>query len=553
MNVNRRSWMTTDDYLAEKEGMQRANSLLKSTASVPQFGTYQRSQFARPAPAGSLQRNQATVQAKNPTQPFTAPAPQTVLNVGQSLPIPGSKAEDTAPDEQPLTQQQVNAQLTTAYTFQQMNEALQSIIDFNNRKFKYNAKESPLYTILEQQAAEEARLASGRAYARSVANTGGYGSSYATLAAEEASRQVMEGKNDQQYALYQAAKDEFEAERQSRLDWYNMMKQFNADAMAKEEYEKLRAEEEARAASGVSEDVAEASALLLSGNFTEYSEGTMRALLETTGQYDEATINAALEQARKAFRSGVSDSASNVADISTAVTYKGELDAALRNKTMTVQEYDKAIRTNSQKIMAEVNKGLERLEDMDHAALGYTDEEWSGMDDGDKKLAIFDSVGQMVKAGAVTHSDYYKMLYNDLQGEFNSEEYKKSKTQLRDAMDSAIIIQDLYDNGYLLQDEYTSLMYREIYDKIKNDVAIETIDNYDKEWKTMKGEPLSASAFFKKIESGKYLAPGITTTSAGAVKNFSEEEKELLLDMIRKKRDIGNDSTFNKPEKKGAT
>lgn len=539
MNVNRRSWMTTDDYLAEKEGMQRANSLLKSTASVPQFGTYQRSQFARPAPAGSLQRNQATVQAKNPTQPFTAPAPHMVLNVGQSLPIPGSRAGAPSPDEQPLTQQQVNAQLTTAYTSQQMNEALQSLVDFNNRKFKYNAKESPLYTILEQQAAEEARLASGRAYARSVANTGGYGSSYATLAAEEASRQVMEGMNDQQYALYQAAKDEFEAERQSRLDWYNQTKQMHEDAMMLEEYEKLRTDEAAMGASGVSEAVAEASALLLSGNFTEYSEGTMRALLETTGQYDEATINAALEQARKAFRSGVSDSASNVADISTAMTYKGELDAALRNKTMTVQEYDKAIRTNSQKIMAEVSKGLERLEDMDHAALGYTDEEWSGMDDGDKKLAIFDSVGQMVKAGAVTHSDYYKMLYNDLQGEFNSEDFKKSKYQTRELVDMAIVIQDLYNNGYLLTDSYKDLVYKNLMPQIENDKTFKTILRYSEDY-DYESNPEKA---IKNMDHN-HVIPDIGI--------YSIEEQGMLLTFAReylKKRP----PTTNKPEKKGAT
>lgn len=547
MNVNRRSWMTTDDYLAEKEGMQRANSLLNSTASVPQFGTYQRSQFSRPAPAGSLQRNQATVQAKNPTQPFTAPAPQMVLNVGQSLPAPGSRAGDTAPDTQPLTQQQVNAQLTTAYTSQQMNEALQSLVDFNNRKFKYNAKESPLYTILEQQAAEEARLASGRAYARSVANTGGYGSSYATLAAEEASRQVMEGMNDQQYALYQAAKDEFEAERQSRLDWYNVMKQVNEDAMMIEEYEKLRTDE---ATTEMDANTQAATEYLQATYGTAYSEGAMRNDLLAKG-YTEEEANAALEAQRKVAGAVVTDYAAS--SVSDAISNANTLQQAYANKYLTTEEYDAAVKKNAAVIMDNANAAMVNPNDADYAALGITAEEWNGMNEGDRKLEVMDRIGQLVKEGVVPHSDYYKMLYNDLQGEFNSEEYKKSKTQLRDAMDSAIIIQDLYDNGYLLQDEYTSLMYREIYDKIKNEVAIETIDNYDKEWKTMKGEPLSASAFFKKIESGKYLAPGITTTSAGAVKNFSEEEKELLLDMIRAKRKAGDKSTINKPEKKGAT
>lgn len=547
MNVNRRSWMTTDDYLAEKEGMQRANSLLKSTASVPQFGTYQRSQFARPAPAGSLQRNQATVQAKNPTQPFTAPAPQMVLNVGQSLPIPGSRAGAPSPDEQPLTQQQVNAQLTTAYTSQQMNEALQSLVDFNNRKFKYNAKESPLYTILEQQAAEEARLASGRAYARSVANTGGYGSSYATLAAEEASRQVMEGMNDQQYALYQAAKDEFEAERQSRLDWYNQTKQMHEDAMMLEEYEKLRTDE---AATETDANTQAATEYLQAAYGTAYSEGAMRNDLLAKG-YTEEEANAALEAQRKVAGAVVTDYAAS--SVSDAISNANTLQQAYANKYLTTEEYDAAVKKNAAVIMDNANAAMADPSDADYAALGITTEEWEGMDEGERKQEVMDRIGQLVKEGVVPHSDYYKMLYNDLQGEFNSEEYQKSKTQLRDAMDSAVVIQDLYDNGYLLQDEYTSLLYKEIYDKIKNEVAIETIDYYDKEWKTMKGEPLSASAFFRKIESGNYQAPGITTTSAGAVNNFSEEEKELLLDMIRKKRDIGNDSTFNKPKKKGAT
>lgn len=542
MNVNRRSWMTTDDYLAEKEGMQRANSLLKSTASVPQFGTYQRSQFSRPAPAGSLQRNQATVQAKNPTQPFTAPAPQTVLNVGQSLPIPGSRAGDTAPDEQPLTQQQVNAQLTTAYTSQQMNEALQSLVDFNNRKFKYNPKESPLYTILEQQAAEEARLASGRAYARSVANTGGYGSSYATLAAEEASRQVMKGMDDQQYALYQAAKDEFEAERQSRLDWYNQTKQMHEDAMILEEYEKMKAEEEA---TEMDANAQAATEYLQAAYGTAYSEGAMRNDLLGKG-YSEEEVNAALEAQRKVAGAVVTDyTASSVSD---AISNANTLQQAYANKKLTTEEYDAAVKKNAAVIMDNANAAMANPSDADYAALGITAEEWNGLDEGDRKLEVMDRIGQLVKEGVVPHSDYYKMLYNDLQGEFNSEEYQKSKTQLRDAMDSALVIQDLYDNGYLLQDEYTSLLYGEIYNKIKEDEGVKFINRNNPEREYLGGGYLSPTDFFTQLEytSGNAF-------KAASFKSFSEEAKQLLLDMIRAKRKAGDRSTLNKPEKKGAT
>ena len=414
----------------------------------------------------------------------------------------------------------------------EIQAAAKKVLDVSNRKFQYSPYESPIYSIMRQEYLKEADLAQGRATAAAAQNAGGFGSSFAVMAGEEARRQVMEGFHDQEDELYGAAQAEFEAERASAFDRYLQLRELK-------EYEKLKAEEEAKAASGVSEDVAEASALLLSGNFTEYSEGTMRALLETTGQYDEATINAALEQARKAFRSGVSDSASNVADISTAVTYKGELDAALRNKTMTVQEYDKAIRTNSQKIMAEVNKGLERLEDMDHTALGYTDEAWNKMDDEDKKLAIFDSVGQMVKAGAVTHSDYYKMLYDDLQGEFDSEDFQKSKYQTRELVDMAIVIQDLYNNGYLLEDSYKDLVYKNLMPQIENDKTFKTILSYSEDY-DYESNPEKA---IKNMDHN-HVIPDIGI--------YSIEEQGMLLTFAReylKKRP----PTTNKPEKKGAT
>lgn len=545
MNVNRRSWLTTDDYLAEKEGMQRANSLLKSTASVPQFGTYQRSQFARPAPAGSLQKNQATVQAKNPTQPFTAPAPQMVLNVGQSLPTPGSRAGDTAPDEQPLTQQQVNAQLTTAYTSQQMNEALQSLVDFNNRKFKYNAKESPLYTILEQQAAEEARLASGRAYARSVANTGGYGSSYATLAAEEASRQVMEGMNDQQYALYQAAKDEFEAERQSRLDWYNMTKQMHEDAMVLEEYEKLRTDE---ATTEMDANTQAATEYLQATYGTAYSEGAMRNDLLAKG-YTEEEANAALEAQRKVAGAVVTDYAAS--SVSDAISNANTLQQAYANKYLTTEEYDAAVKKNAAVIMDNANAAMDNPSDADYAALGITAEEWNGMDEEDRKLEVVDRIGQLVKEGVVPHSDYYKMLYNDLQGEFNSEEYKESKNQIRDAMDSALVIQDLFDNGYLLQDEYVDLIYRQIVPKISetrfwdalNKQDIDSGGNKKYSWIS---NPFNALENYDGIDS--YGSPELRKISRG----LGEEHKKLLLELVREKRKE-RQPTISKPEKKGAT
>jgi hypothetical protein len=193
-----------------------------------------------------------------------------------------------------------------------------------------------------------------------------------------------------------------------------------------------------------------------------------------------------------------------------------------------------------------------RIDDIDHAALGFSDEEWSAMEDGEKKLAVFDRVGQLVKSGAVTQTDYYKLLYNDLKEEFESEEFKKSNTQLRDAIDSALIIQDLYDDGYMSEDMYTDLMYNQIVPHVSFMPAFETINNYDQEWRSARGEPLTASMFFKKIESGNYVAPGITTTHDGSVQHFTPEQKELLLLLVRGKRTKKQKAITNKAAK-GAT
>ena len=131
----------------------------------------------------------------------------------------GGEAEDTG-----LTAEQIYSAFVTNDMQNMMNSTLREIYEMGRRGFVYNEKDSPLYAILQQQAAKEARIASGRAYSRAVANAGGFGSSYATLAAEEASRQVMEGWDDNQLALYQAAKEEWDSKYQSKIDEYNFLK-----------------------------------------------------------------------------------------------------------------------------------------------------------------------------------------------------------------------------------------------------------------------------------------------------------------------------------------
>ena len=212
LKINNRltSSYTFDDYLKDKE--KNAGQITPSSTSVagmagrmPTATRVESGQIAAPS-------SQNAVISTPVSTPTPTPTP-TPTGTG------GGKTESSG-----LTAEQIRSAFVTNDMQNAMNSTLQEIFKMGQRGFVYNEKDSPLYAILQQQAAKEARIASGRAYSRAVANAGGFGSSYATLAAEEASRQVMEGWDDNQLALYQAAKEEWESQYQSKIDQYNFLK-----------------------------------------------------------------------------------------------------------------------------------------------------------------------------------------------------------------------------------------------------------------------------------------------------------------------------------------
>ena len=419
-------------------------------------------------------------------------------------------------------------QMTTAYTKQLMENALSNLLAMQNRKFKYDAHSSPLYSIVQKQAEENARLASGRAYAQAKAATGGYGSSYATLAADEAGRQAMRELDDQQLALYEAARSEFEAENASALDWYNTTKQLYEDAYVLEQDAKAQA-----VAEGALSKTASAAAQELQNAFgTTFSEKTQREYLASKG-YSEADINAALESQRRLASGTVTDYKAGT--ITDAVTQAQSLDEAYRQGALTVEEYDAAKAQNSKVIMDNVNKGMVRIDDVDHTALGFSDEEWSNMKDDEKKLAVFDSVGELAKAGVVSSDDFYKLLYNDIKEEFDSEEFKQSKNQVAHVMAVAELVEEYHDSGYMNDDDYTDIMYNQILSKIsgsrfwealnKQDVA----NGEDKKYKWI-SNPFNSLENYNS--AGSYGSPEIAKISRG----LSEKEKKLLLKLAREQR-----------------
>lgn len=259
---------TMDDYIKDREqswGKTATGSPMQAPKSST--GGFTVSKFTPPLPLGATSLQKQAIERRNQAAgTVTAPSVEAPsVNVGSGAPEGGTVGAV------PLTDVDV-------YKYQ-MDQARQKVYDVLNRKFKYNAKDSPLYTIMQQQYEREAERAAGRAYSSAVANTGGYGSSYATLAGEEARRQVMEGMDEAQYELYQAARQEFMDERQSAVDWYSQARQMYLDKLSDEEYRKqLEAEAGKTMSDSTYKLLIEASE---NGWYKEGNENLLHAKLET--------------------------------------------------------------------------------------------------------------------------------------------------------------------------------------------------------------------------------------------------------------------------------
>ena len=352
------------------------------------------------------------------------------------------------------------SQMTTAYTKQLMENALSNLLAMQNRKFKYDAHSSPLYSIVQKQAAENARLASGRAYSRAVANTGGFGSSYATLAAEEAGRQVMEGLDDQQLALYQAAREEFEAERQSRVDWYNTAKQLHYDRMALDE---LQAIEAAAKASGMNTDTYNLlQTAVAEGWYDGTNKATVRNRLETMALGNpNINVDAIMTQLEGGQKAQMTDL---VSGLSINPTLSGAAEIMAQAK----------VNGNEAEVLPQVStyvsKGFTGALANPSTAYGLLDvepEEWNAMfaeyTDSDERAAaqkayVLDAAGEARKSGMLSGDDYMNMLIEDVDAELAALPEHNYDNPISNIANIVIGMQNYRDSGYISEDEYENML-----------------------------------------------------------------------------------------------
>ena len=331
------------------------------------------------------------------------------------------------------------SQMTTAYTKQLMENALSNLLAMQNRKFKYDAHSSPLYSIVQKQAEENARLASGRAYAQAKAATGGYGSSYATLAADEAGRQAMRELDDQQLALYEAARSEFEAENASALDWYNTTKQLYEDAYLLEQDAKANAPATMTPEDGTTVEVTDAARELYAGYLDSFTQGTGYDTLKTAminGGASEADADQAIAMFKKLGGATVSDQISALEESPTLSGAAEVYLAARQNGTLD---------RDAKRISAGAKAAVE-------AALK------NAGDDEEAMNTALAEAAQAVKDGYMSESDYVSIITADIHADIKDMETEGKK--ISDKKKRKMVAQSIegiiadYEEGNLSDEAY---------------------------------------------------------------------------------------------------
>ena len=92
----------------------------------------------------------------------------------------------------------------------------------NRQKFQYNMSSDPLYQQYKQQYQRQGKLAMQDTMGQAAAMNGGYGSSYAQMAGQQAYNSQLQQLNDRVPELYQLALSKYQMDGQAAMDRFNL-------------------------------------------------------------------------------------------------------------------------------------------------------------------------------------------------------------------------------------------------------------------------------------------------------------------------------------------
>ena len=106
---------------------------------------------------------------------------------------------------------------------QQLDAAMDKIL--NREAFSYNLNGDALYRQYKDRAVKNGRLAMMDTMGQAAAMTGGYGSSYAQSAGQQAYQKQMDTLTDQAAQLYDRARQDYDRQGQMDRDRYDILRQ----------------------------------------------------------------------------------------------------------------------------------------------------------------------------------------------------------------------------------------------------------------------------------------------------------------------------------------
>lgn len=106
---------------------------------------------------------------------------------------------------------------------QQLDAAMDKIL--NRESFSYDLNGDALYRQYKDQAVKNGRLAMMDTMGQAAAMTGGYGSSYAQSAGQQAYQKQMDSLTDQASRLYDKAREDYDRQGQADRDRYDILRQ----------------------------------------------------------------------------------------------------------------------------------------------------------------------------------------------------------------------------------------------------------------------------------------------------------------------------------------
>ena len=368
----------------------------------------------------------------------------------------------------------------------EIQAAAKKVLEVSNRKFKYNAYESPIYSIMRQEYLKEADLAAGRATAAAAQNAGGFGSSFAVMAGEEARRQVMEGFHDQEDELYAAAQSEFEAERASAFDNYLKLRELKA----MEQDAKANAPTTMTLEDGTTVEVTDAARELYAGYLESFTQGTGYDTLKTAminGGASEADADQAIAMFKKLGGATVADQISSF-----------ELNPTL---DMAQEIWDEARRAGKEKeYLPKLSAGVSSMsaKNLDAAK---TDEEEAG---------ILLNAKSAFEAGYLTAENYADVYIHAVENDIKKNSGSKKKDKYKNIIKNYGDVVELAEQGQIPPEVADKIADWLINDTNISDNFIEQYDN--------KGNVI-----------------GYSVQSATGPFAFTKKEEELLYDMITHK------------------